>query len=56
LLHREGLRTCYVPDVRAPASGNYNSVAAAMAAHGARQNTNEVLRWPCCIAVTTPDA
>jgi len=50
LLHREGLRTCYVPDVRAPASGNYNSVAAAMAAHGARQNTNEVLRWPnCCL-------
>lgn len=34
---------CYVPDVAAAAKGGYNSAAAALAALGARQSSNEVL-------------
>ena len=43
MMHREGLRICYVPDVADAASGHYNSTAAALRALGGRQSTNEVL-------------
>lgn len=43
MMHREGLRVCYVPDVANAAHGKYNSTAAALKSLGARQSTNQVL-------------